>query len=85
MIPWFVILISQIEFRKQHKDQMKDHPFKMPFSPYSNYITLFFLLLTLVFMFINPETRISIWVGVIFLVIMTLIYFLKFHGKVKTD
>lgn len=85
MIPWFVILISQIEFRKQHKDQMKDHPFKMPFSPYSNYITLFFLLLTLVFMFINPETRISIWVGVIFLVIMTLIYFLKFHGKVKSD
>lgn len=85
MIPWFVILISQIKFRKVHKDEMKDHPFKMPFSPYSNYITLFFLLLTLIFMFINPETRISIWVGVIFLVIMTLVYFLKFHGKVKTD
>lgn len=85
MIPWFVILISQIKFRKVHKNEMKDHPFKMPFSPYSNYITLFFLLLTLIFMFINPETRISIWVGVIFLVIMTLVYFLKFHGKVKTD
>ncbi len=85
MIPWFVILISQIKFRKVHKDEMKDHPFKMPFSPYSNYITLFFLLLTLIFMFINPETRISIWVGVIFLIIMTLVYFLKFHGKVKTD
>ncbi|KRK47407.1 amino acid permease [Secundilactobacillus kimchicus] len=85
MIPWFVILISQIEFRRQHKDEMANHPFKMPLSPWSNYLTLAFLLLTLVFMFFNPETRISILVGVLFLIIMTLLYFLKFHGKVKVS
>ncbi|MFC6253959.1 amino acid permease [Secundilactobacillus hailunensis] len=85
MIPWFVILISEIEFRKQHKDLMAKHPFKMPFAPYSNYITLVFLLITLVFMFFNPETRVSILVGVVFLAIMTLIYFVKFHGKAKVN
>lgn len=83
MIPWIVILISQIEFRKQHQDTMANHPFKMPLSPWSNYLTLAFLFVTLVFMFFNPETRVSILVGVIFLAFMTLLYFVKFHGKVK--
>ncbi|MFP6537464.1 amino acid permease [Latilactobacillus sp. VITA-14] len=78
MVPWFVILISQIAFRKQHADKMAQHPFKMPWSPYSNYITLAMLAITLIFMFINPETRISIIVGLIFLMIMVVIYFVKF-------
>ncbi|MGO2064745.1 MAG: amino acid permease [Latilactobacillus curvatus] len=82
MVPWFVILISQIAFRKQHADKMAQHPFKMPWSPYSNYITLVMLCVTLVFMFINPETRISIIVGLIFLMIMVVIYFVKF-GRQK--
>ncbi|AUX12344.1 amino acid permease [Latilactobacillus sakei] len=82
MVPWFVILISQIAFRKQHAEKMATHPFKMPWSPYSNYITLAMLCLTLVFMFINPETRISLIVGLIFLVLMIIIYFVKF-GRQK--
>lgn len=48
MIPWIVILLSQIKFREQHQDLMADHPFKMPFSPYSNYITLGFLMIVLI-------------------------------------
>ncbi|EHE86424.1 amino acid permease family protein [Latilactobacillus curvatus CRL 705] len=83
MVPWFVILISQIAFRKQHADKMAQHPFKMPWSPYSNYITLAILAITLIFMFINPETRISIIVGLIFLMIMVVIYFVKF-GRQKS-
>lgn len=83
MVPWFVILISQIAFRKQHADKMAQHPFKMPWSPYSNYITLAMLAITLIFMFINPETRISIIVGLIFLMIMVVIYFVKF-GRQKS-
>lgn len=81
MVPWFVILISEIEFRKQHPEEMVDHPFKMPFAPYSNYVTLVFLAITLIFMFLNPETRISILVGVVFLAIMTVRYFRKYHKK----
>ena len=33
MIPWFVILISQIQFRKVKGAEMDNHPFKMPFAP----------------------------------------------------
>lgn len=80
MVPWFVILVSETRFRKVHADKMTTHPFKMPFAPYSNYLTLAFLALTLVFMALNPETRISLLVGVIYLAIMTGFY-LRRHRK----
>ena len=35
MVPWIVILVSEIRFRKVHADQMANHPFKMPFAPVS--------------------------------------------------
>lgn len=85
MVPWVVILISEIEFRRQNAEHMAEHPFKMPFSPWSNYITLAFLFVTLIFMFLNPETRISILVGVVFLAIMTGIYFKKYHRPAVDD
>lgn len=84
MVPWFVILVSEIEFRKQNAAKMADHPFTMPFSPWSNYITLAFLCVTLLFMFLNPETRISIIVGVVFLAVMTVIYFRKYQPREAT-
>ena len=43
MVPWVVILLSEIQFKKQHPEEMRDHPFKMPLSPYTNYLTLLFL------------------------------------------
>ena len=84
MVPWFVILVSEIEFRKQNAAKMVDHPFTMPFSPWSNYITLAFLCVTLLFMFLNPETRISIIVGVVFLAVMTVVYFRKYQPREAT-
>ncbi|XIF20074.1 MAG: amino acid permease [Acetilactobacillus jinshanensis] len=40
MVPWTVILISQMRFRKAEPQSLVNHPFKMPFSPYSNYLSL---------------------------------------------
>ncbi|WP_057895753.1 amino acid permease [Liquorilactobacillus oeni] len=74
MVPWFVILLSQLKFRKMHPEKLINHPFKLPFCPLSNYFALTVLLLTLVFMFFNPETRISVLVGFVFLIMMSLIY-----------
>lgn len=75
MIPWFVILISQIQFRKKHRKEMPHHPFKMPFAPITNYATIIFLAIILVFMFINPSTRLSLLIGCVFLVGITILYF----------
>lgn len=82
MVPWIVILISQIKFRKKHRIEMLEHPFKMPLSPYTNYLSLAFLAVVLIFMFINPETKISLMIGLIFLIYMTGYYFVR-ERKIK--
>ncbi|GAA3314718.1 hypothetical protein GCM10020331_007970 [Ectobacillus funiculus] len=66
MVPWFVILISQIRFRKVKGAEMDNHPFKMPFAPVTNYLTIAYLILVLIGMWFNEDTRISLIVGVIF-------------------
>ncbi len=81
MVPWFVILISELRFRKINAAHMKEHPFKMPLYPISNYLAIAALLVILVFMFLNPETTVSLLVGVVFLIVMTLIYFVRERGR----
>ncbi|AWD66447.1 MULTISPECIES: amino acid permease [Priestia] len=75
MIPWFIILISQIRFRKAKGAEMDSHPFKMPFAPVTNYVTIAFLLMVLVGMWFNDETRISLIVGVIFLALVVISFY----------
>lgn len=81
MVPWFVILMSELNFRKQHPEALREHPFKMPLFPAYNYFSLIALLLILIFMFFNPDTRVSVTVGVIFLALMTAIYFSTVHKR----
>ena len=75
MIPWFIILISQIQFRKVKGAEMGNHPFKMPFAPFTNYLTIAYLIMVLVGMWFNDDTRISLVVGVVFLVIVVISYY----------
>ncbi|KRK80957.1 amino acid permease [Companilactobacillus nodensis] len=79
MVPWFVILVSELKFRKVNAAHMAEHPFKMPFYPISNYLAIASLLVILFFMFLNPETTVSLLVGVVFLVVMTIVYFVREH------
>lgn len=81
MVPWFVILISQINFRKEKGAEMKDHPFKMPFAPVTNYLTIAFLIMVLIGMWFNDDTRISLVVGIIFLAIVTISFYAFGIGK----
>ncbi|MED4071975.1 amino acid permease [Priestia endophytica] len=85
MIPWFVILISQIQFRKRNRAKMNQHPFKMPFAPFTNYLTIAFLLMVLIGMWINEETRISLIVGIGFLAVVVISYYaFRIDKRVRT-
>ena len=77
MVPWFVILISELRFRRQNTHELTDHPFKMPLYPFSNYFAIISLVVIMLFMFINPDTRVSVSVGAVFLLILTAIFFSK--------
>ncbi len=73
MIPWFMILFSHLRFKKLHPEELEGHPFKMPGGAVTNYLTILFLILVLVGMVFNVETRISVLIGVILVPLMDLI------------
>ncbi|WP_240409383.1 amino acid permease [Lactobacillus crispatus] len=82
MVAWFVILLAESRFRRKNPHLMENHPFKLPLYPYSNYFALIMLVVIVVFMFINPETQISVAVGAAVLIIAALVYVVK-HRKDK--
>ena len=81
MVPWFVILISQLRFRRAHKEAIASHPFRSILFPWANYLTMAFLVCVLIGMGFNDDTRMSLFVGALFLVIVTLVY--KVFGMSK--
>ncbi|WP_057895384.1 amino acid permease [Liquorilactobacillus oeni] len=86
MIPWFVILLAELRFRRENQELMTSHPFKLPFYPYSNYFAFIMLIIIVVFMFINPDTRISVIVGALVLIIAALVYLIRHrNAKFKQD
>ena len=74
MVPWFVVLFCQSRFRLAHKATMAQHPFKSILFPFTNYLTIGFLVCVLVGMMINPDTRVSLIVGSLLLVIVSVCY-----------
>jgi len=81
MIPWFVLCISQLNFRKKWQREMSSHPFKSPLFPISNYLTIIFLFFVLVGMWFNNDTQVSLIVGIVFCVIITVFYYVLGIGK----
>jgi AAT family amino acid transporter len=84
MIPWFVILLAEMRFRRNNPDLMTDHPFKLPLYPFSNYFAFLMLIVIVIFMFINPDTRVSVIVGAAVLIVATLVYLVRHHGQLQT-
>ena len=79
MIPWFVILLAELRFRKNNPELLKKHPFKLPLYPFSNYFAFIMLIIIVIFMLINSETRVSVIVGAVVLILAALIYIVR-HG-----
>lgn len=80
MVAWFVILLAELRFRRDHPQQLENHPFKLPLYPYSNYFALIMLTLIVIFMFFNPDTVVSVSVGAVYLAVLALHYWRK-HRK----
>lgn len=85
MVPWFMILISHLRFRKNHLEEMEGHPFKMPGGAFTNYITMAFFIMVLIGMLFNKETVVSVVIGIVFLLFMTMFFFLKGYHKLSKD
>ncbi len=51
MVPWFVILISQLRFRRAHKEAIADHPFRSIMFSVGELLTMAFLVCVLIGMY----------------------------------
>ncbi|WP_056991307.1 amino acid permease [Liquorilactobacillus mali] len=84
MIPWFVILLAELRFRKNNPQLMAEHPFKLPLYPFSNYFALIMLVVIVFFMFINLDTRVSVIVGAAVLIFATTVYSVRHRNRRET-
>ncbi|MEL0528393.1 amino acid permease [Lactobacillus jensenii] len=85
MIPWFVILLAELRFRKHNPELLKNHPFKLPLYPFSNYFAFVMLLVIVGFMFINNETRVSVIAGLLVMIVAAIVYISRHGLKVGGD
>ena len=80
MVPWFVILISQINFRKE-KGRDERSSFQNAICSCYKLFNNCLLIMVLIGMWFNDDTRISLIVGIIFLAIVTISFYAFGIGK----
>ncbi|CAB3803329.1 Proline-specific permease ProY [Paraburkholderia caffeinitolerans] len=73
---WVIILITQMKFRsKLSASEKRNLKFRMPFYPYGSWIALTFLVIVVGLMAYFPDTRIALYVGPAWLVLLTVLYY----------
>ncbi len=76
LFAWFMIILAQMGFRKKlSTEQVEKLSFKMVLFPYSNYITIAFLVLVYVAMCMSPDTLVAAIVGPVWLAILVICYY----------
>jgi amino acid transporter, AAT family len=80
---WAIILLSQIRYRKTLRpEERKTLKFKVPFFPFTSYLSLAFLVFVLVVMAFSPDTSIALLIGPLWIVFLIIVYYTKgFHKK----
>ncbi|WP_223593010.1 amino acid permease [Neobacillus bataviensis] len=80
---WGVILLSQIRYRRSLRpNEVTNLKYKVPLFPITSYISLAFLAFVIALMAYNPDTRIALVIGPLFLVFLVGVYYLKgFHKR----
>ena len=82
MVTWIMILFCQMSFRKKvGSEGIEKIRYKMPFTPYSNYLTLIFFAVVLVSALFSANTRIGIIATVIWLVFLVCVYYIAGLNK----
>ncbi|MGE8051404.1 amino acid permease [Pseudomonas monteilii] len=78
---WIIILVTHLKFRQTRSSQNPTVSFKMPWAPFSNYLTIAFLLLVVGVMAWVPETRIGVVLGAGWILYLTIVYFIAYRKR----
>ncbi|WP_322023433.1 amino acid permease [Burkholderia sp. BCC1977] len=73
---WAVILVTQMKFRAGLSPaERRALRFRMPFWPYGSWVALAFLVFVTALMAVFPDTRIALYVGPAWLVLLALLFY----------
>ncbi|MFM0609598.1 amino acid permease [Paraburkholderia sediminicola] len=61
VLMWVIIIVTHLKFRASMQRNGKQAAFPAPFSPFTNYLCLAFMLLITVVLFLTPAVRISVY------------------------
>lgn len=79
---WGVVLVTQMKFRRSLSDVERQRlVFRMPLYPYASWVALAFLVLVIGLMAHFPDTRVALLVGPLWLVLLTVLYYVFGLGK----
>ncbi len=82
MWTWIVILISQLRYRQTlSKEEISKLHYKMPFSPYSNYLALLFIAAVVVASALDPSTQIALFIFPVWLIVLIVVYYVSGLNK----
>ncbi len=72
---WGVVLVTQMKFRRSLSEAERDRlVFRMPLFPYASWLALAFLVLVVGLMAYFPDTRVALFVGPLWLVLLAVLY-----------
>ena len=80
---WGVILVSELRFRKRANNDRKTLQYAMPFWPVLPIVGLLLLLLALYAIVSSPLTQVSVFSGLIWLVLVSLYYLFRLRKHVQ--
>jgi AAT family amino acid transporter len=80
---WLIIILCHLNFRKSlSPEQVKKLKFPALGFPYLNWLVLAFLAFVVVIMALDPDNRIALIVGAIWLIILTAAYYSAGYNKI---
>lgn len=81
---WFIILWAQRSYRKSRTpEELTQLKFPMPGFPYTNWVTVLFLAFVVFAMILDADHRISLFVGPVWMLLLTIIYYKAGYNKQK--
>lgn len=85
MVTWMMILFCQMSYRKGLSEEERAHiKYKMPFSPFSNYLTFAFFVIVIVSACFNGNTFVGVIATAVWIAALIIVYYaLGFNKKLQ--
>ncbi len=82
VLVWLVILVAHIRLKREiAREGRLPSEFPVPLWPFASYATIAFILFVIVMVGIVPDSRPALWVGLIWVAILTVCYALFVRGE----